>query len=100
MTAFEAAVLSVPSEEALQTWCHKGPIRKLIMHNVVMHIEQMLMLRHFCEMKENIKPDSDNGRIYRAIVNGGVIWASSCDMIQSAMKIPTNHRLFIGDSCH
>jgi hypothetical protein len=38
-------------------------------------------------MKQNFDSDSDNGRIYRVIVNGGVRWNSSCDMIERAMKL-------------
>ncbi|KAI7202368.1 hypothetical protein KC316_g1838 [Hortaea werneckii] len=51
VAAFEAAVRSVPSEEALQTRRRKGPVGKL--HNLVMHIQKTPKRRRFFEMKQN-----------------------------------------------
>lgn len=61
VAAFEAAVRSVPSEEALQTWRRKGPVGKL--HNLVTHMQKTPKRRRFFEMKQNVDPDSDDGRI-------------------------------------
>jgi hypothetical protein len=85
VAAFEAAVCSVPSEEALQTWRRKGPVGKL--HNLVTHIQKTPKRRRFFEMKQNVDPDSDDGRLYRVIVNGGIRWNSSCDMVERAIKL-------------
>merc|ERR1712070_546067 len=38
-------------------------------------------------MKQNVDADSDDDRIYRVIVNGGIRWNSSCDMIERAIKL-------------
>ncbi|KAI7720022.1 hypothetical protein KC353_g2500 [Hortaea werneckii] len=85
ISAFEALVRSVPYEEALQTWRRKGPVGKL--HNLVTYIQKTPKRQRFFEMKQNVDPDSDDGRIYRVIVNGGISWNSSCDMIERALKL-------------
>ena len=85
VAAFEALVRSVPPEEALKTWRRKGPVGKL--HNLVTHIQKTPKRRRFFEMKRNVDPDSDDDRIYRVIVNGGIRWNSSCDMIERAIKL-------------
>jgi hypothetical protein len=79
IAALEAVVRSEPGEEALQTWRRKGPVGKL--HNLVTHIQKIPKRRRFFEMKQNVDSDSDDDRIYRLIVNGGIRWNSSCDMI-------------------
>lgn len=38
-------------------------------------------------MKQNVEADSDDDRIYRVIVHGGIRWNSSCNMIQRAIKL-------------
>jgi len=82
-------VRSEPLEEALQTWRRKGPVGKL--YNLVTHIQKTPKRRRFFEMKQNADADADadadDGRIYRVIVNGGIRWNSSCDMIERAMKL-------------
>ncbi|KAI7722283.1 hypothetical protein KC353_g629, partial [Hortaea werneckii] len=85
VAALEAVVRSEPLEEALQTWRRKGPVGKL--HNLVTHIQKTPKRRRFFEMKQNVDADADDGRIYRVIVNGGIRWNSSCDMIERAMKL-------------
>lgn len=85
VAAFEALVRSVPSEEALKTWRRKGPVGKL--HNLVAHIQKTPKRRGFFVMKQNVDADSDDDRIYRVIVNGGIRWNSSCDMIERAIKL-------------
>ncbi|GAB7336741.1 hypothetical protein MBLNU13_g10838t1 [Cladosporium sp. NU13] len=85
VAAFEALVRSVPSEEALMTWRREGSVAKL--HNLVTHIQKMPKRRRFFEMKQNVNPDSDDDRIYRVIVNGGIRCNSSCDMIERAIKL-------------
>jgi hypothetical protein len=85
IAALEAVVRSEPAEEALQTWRRKGPVGKL--HNLVTHIQKTPKRQRFFEMKQNFDSDSDDGRIYRVIVNGGVRWNSSCDMIERAMNL-------------
>ena len=79
IAAFEALVRSVPAEEALKTWRRKGPVGKL--HNLVTHIQKTPKRRRF-EMKQNVDADSDDDRIYRVIVNGGIGLDSSRDMIE------------------
>ena len=40
-------------------------------------------------MKQNVDADADadDGRIYRVIVNDGIRWNCSCDMIEGVMKL-------------
>lgn len=38
-------------------------------------------------MKQNADPDSVDDQTYRVIVNGGIRWNSSCDMIEGAVKL-------------
>jgi len=85
VAAFEALVRSVPPREALKTWRRKGPVGKL--HNLVTHIQKTPKRRRFFEMKQNFDADSDDDRIYRVIVNSGIRWNSSYDMIERAMKL-------------
>jgi hypothetical protein len=85
VAAFEALVQSVPPEEAVKTWRRKGPVGKL--HNLVTYIQKTPKRRRFLKMKQNVDPDSDDDRIYRVIVNGGIRWNSSCEMIERAMKL-------------
>jgi len=85
VAAFEALVRSVPPEHALKTWRRKGPVGEL--HNLVSHIQGTPKRRRFFEMKQNVDHDSDDNRIYRVIVNGGIRWNSSCNMIERAMKL-------------
>jgi hypothetical protein len=85
ISAFEAAVRSVPADEIQKTWRRKGPVGKL--HNLVTHIQKTPKRRRFFEMKQNAEADSDDERIYRVIVNGGIRWNSSCDMIERAVKL-------------
>jgi hypothetical protein len=85
IAAFEALVRSVPAEEALKTWRRKGPVDKL--HNLVTHIQKTPKRRRFFEMKQNVDADSDDDRIYGVIVNGGIRWNSSFDLIERAIKL-------------
>lgn len=85
IAAFEALVRSVPAEEALKTWRRKGPVGKL--HNLVTHIQKTPKRQRFFEMKQNVDADSDDDRIYRVIVNGGIRWNSSCDTVERAIKL-------------
>ena len=85
VAALEAVVRSEPLEEALQTWRRKGPVGKL--HNLVTHIQKTPKRRRFFEMKQHVDADSDDGRVYQVIVNGGIRWHSSCDMIEHTMKL-------------
>ena len=68
----------------LKAWRKKGPIGKL--HNIVVHARATPSRREFFKSKQReAQPDAE--RLYQLIVNGGIRWNSTCDMLERAFKL-------------
>jgi hypothetical protein len=68
---------------ALAAWRKKGPVGKL--HNLVIHIKESSARRQYFESKQKeVDPELP---VYRVVVNGGVRWNSTHDMIDRALQL-------------
>ena len=84
VSKFEAALRSQDPAEVLKAWRRKGPVGKL--HNLVLHVRSSPLRRSFFERKQK-EADAEAPRLYQLVVNGGIRWNSTCDMIERAIKL-------------
>jgi hypothetical protein len=79
----EEATRSQDEAVQLKAWRQQGPIGKL--HNLVVHIRHCPSRGHFFESKQHeAAPDR---RLYRVILNGGIRWNSTYDMIERGLRL-------------
>ncbi|TKA70942.1 hypothetical protein B0A55_10806 [Friedmanniomyces simplex] len=81
ITTFRATVRD--DKAALAAWHRKGPVGKL--HNLVLHVKSSPARRHLFENKQKeVDPELP---VYKLVVNGGIRWNSTYDMIARALKL-------------
>lgn len=93
----ERSLQSKDEQARLQAWRKKGPIGKL--HNLVIHIRNSPARRIFFESKQR-ESLNDSNKIYRIVLNGGIRWNSSCDMIERALKLRDALHLYQDHYCN
>lgn len=81
VSQFEAAVRSKDEASRLAAWRKKGSIGKL--RNLIVHIKSGSARRRFFEAKQR----ETDMRLYRVILNGGIRWNSTCEMIERAIQV-------------
>ena len=81
---FEAVLRSKDEVAKLQAWRKKGPIGKL--HIVVRHARASPARRQLFKQKQR---DAlyDSERIYSLVLDRGIKWNSTCDMLERAFKL-------------
>jgi len=84
VTSFEAILRGKEDYTTLQAWRKKGPIGKL--HNLVFHATRTPARREFFKSKQK-EAYGDTKRLYALVVNGGIKWNSTCDMLERAFKL-------------
>jgi hypothetical protein len=84
VSRFEAILRSKDDVAILQAWRKKGPVGKL--HNIVLHARDNPSRRAFFQSKQR-EAGVDCKRLYELVVNGGIRWNSTCDMIERAFKL-------------
>jgi hypothetical protein len=85
VNVFEAALRGNHSEQSrLKIWRKKGPLRKL--HNLIVHARMTSARRRIFALKQRETAD-EVGRLFELIVDGGVRWNSTHDMIERALKL-------------
>lgn len=84
VSQFEQALRSKDEVAKLQAWRKRGPIGKL--HNIVLHARATPRRREFFASKQK-EANPDFKRIYELVVNGGIRWNSTCDMLERAFKL-------------
>ena len=86
VSQFEATLRSSNDElEHLKAWRKKGPVGKL--HNIVIHARATPARREFFMSKQREASSEDSKRLYQLVVNGGIRWNSTCDMLERAIKL-------------
>ena len=81
---FEKVLHSKDEMEKLLAWRKKGPIGKL--HNLVIHACRSTARRNFFKSKQKeAYPETE--RLYQLVVNGGIRWNSTCDILERAFKL-------------
>jgi len=68
-----------------QAWRAKGPIGKL--HNIVIHVISSSQRREAFKLAQKIVKDDDAVRLYALILDGGVRWNSTYEMIKRGMYL-------------
>ena len=73
----------INEKTALQAWRKKGPVGKL--HNLMIHIKGSPARRQFFESKQKeVDPELP---AYKIVINGGIRWNSTHDMIERALQL-------------
>ena len=72
----------------LAAWRTKGAIGKL--HNLIVHVKSGTVRRRFFEAKQR----ETDVRLYRVVVNGGIRWNSTCEMIERAIHLKDALQLY------
>ena len=86
VSQFEATLRSSNNElEHLKAWRKKDPVGKL--HNIVIHARATPARREFFMSKQREASTEDSKRLYQLVVNGGIRWNSTCDMLERAIKL-------------
>ena len=91
-TAFENTLRTADEQARLAAWRKKGPVGRL--HNLVVHIKHNNARMKYFESKQREAADSDSVRLYRAVLNGGVRWNSTYDMIKRGMLLKDALQLY------
>jgi hypothetical protein len=90
---FEAILRGKDELAKLQAWRKKGPIGKL--HIVVRHARASPARREFFKSKQReAVPDAE--RIYSLVLDRGIKWNSTCDMLERAFKLKDAIELYQG----
>lgn len=84
VSQFEAILRGQDSLKALQAWRKKGPIGKL--HNIVIHALSSPVRTEYFKSKQR-EAYGDSERLYHLVINGGIKWNSTCDMLERAFKL-------------
>jgi hypothetical protein len=69
----------------LEAWRKKGPIGRL--HNLVVHIKHNSNRWLFFESKQREAAGDDGAKLYRAVLNGGIRWNSTYEMVHRALQL-------------
>lgn len=69
----------------LEAWRKKGPVGRL--HNRVVHIKDNSSRRLFFESKQCEAAEDDGAKLYRAVLNGGIRWNSTYEMVHRALQL-------------
>jgi hypothetical protein len=84
VSRFEAILRGKDELATLQAWRKKGPIGKL--HIVIRYARASLLRRQFLASKQReAMPDAE--RIYSLVLDRGIKWNSTCDMLERAFKL-------------
>ena len=79
ISKFEEALRTKDEQLKLAAWREKGPIGKL--HNLMLHARAKLARRAFFKSKQKeAMPDAE--RLLHLVINGGIKWNSTCDMLE------------------
>jgi len=82
--AFEASLRSSDEQSKLRYWRRKGPIGKL--HNLIIHARKTPTRRQFFKDKQK-EAYGTTAELFQLVVNGGIRWNSTCDMLKRAFKL-------------
>lgn len=85
VTTFEGILRTGDEAGRLEAWRKKGPIGRL--HNLVVHIKDNSSRRLFFESKQREAVGDDGARLYRAVLNGGIRWNSTYEMVHRALQL-------------
>lgn len=81
VSKFEEALRTKNERLKLAAWRKKGPIGKL--HNLILHARATPARRAFFKSKQKeAMPDAE--RLLHLVINGGIKWNSTCDMLERA----------------
>ena len=84
VSQFEKALRSKDDVDKLKAWRKKGPVGKL--RNIVVHARATPKRRAlFQQLQKEVNPDT--ARLYQLVVNGGIRWNSTYDMIKRALEL-------------
>ena len=90
---FEAILHGKDELAKLQAWRKKGPIGKL--HLVIRHARASPTRRDFFKSKQReAGPDAE--RLYSLVLDRGIKWNSTCDMLERAFKLKDAIELYQG----
>jgi hypothetical protein len=93
VSRFEAILRGKDELATLQAWRKKGPIGKL--HIVIRHARASPLRRQFLASKQReAMPDAE--RIYSLVLDRGIKWNSTCDMLERAFKLKDAIELYQG----
>jgi hypothetical protein len=84
VSQFEHTLKLRDEQAILQAWRKKGPVGKL--HNIIVHARETPARRAFFVSKQR-EANNDCRRLYQLVINGGIRWNSTCDMIARALKL-------------
>ena len=90
VSSFEKVLRSGDEVTKLQAWRKKGAIGKL--HNIVIHARATPKRREYFKSKQ--KEAASTNRLYQLVVNGGIRWNSTCDMLERAFKLKDTIELY------
>lgn len=85
---FERVIHGKDEAAKLKAWRRKGPLGKL--HNVVIHARASPSRRKLFMAKQRQAPAvaaDQTGRLFELVINGGIRWNSTYDMIERAFKL-------------
>jgi hypothetical protein len=84
VSQFERELRSRDELSVIKAWRKKGPVGKL--HNLIVHIRATPLRREFFKQKQK-EATADCKRLYSVVLNGGIRWNSTFDMIDRAIKL-------------
>lgn len=84
VSQFEDTLRCNNEQASLQAWRRKGPVGKL--HNLVVHATRTPRRRQFFKNKQK-EAYEDSDRLLALVVNGGIKWNSTCDMLERAFRL-------------
>jgi hypothetical protein len=84
VSKFEEVLRTKDEQLKLAAWRKKGPIGKL--HNLMLHARATPARRVFFKSKQKeAMPDAE--RLLHLVINGGIKWNSTCDMLERAFVL-------------
>ena len=84
MSRFEAILRSRDKLTTLKAWRKRGPVGKL--HNLIIHA-RATPLRHAFFASKHKEANGGCERLYQLVINGGIRWNSTFDVIERALKL-------------
>lgn len=93
VSQFEQLLHSQSKDElaVLKAWRKKGPVGKL--HNIILHARSSEQRRNDFRRVQR-EADPDRKRLYQLVINGGIRWNSTFDMIDRAFKLMASIELY------
>ncbi|KAF4547224.1 Hypothetical protein D9617_52g060450 [Elsinoe fawcettii] len=85
VTTLEGILRTGDEAGRLEAWRKEGPIGRL--QNLVVHIKDNSSRRLFFESKQREAAGDDGARLYRAVLNGGIRWNSTYEMVHRALQL-------------